>query len=197
MLFAQRFWSGLADGSITATFRRWKRRQALAGRRYRTPAGIIEVEAVDVLDPREIGDDDARAAGYPSAQELVADLRGPAGDPVYRLRFHLVDEPDPRAQLAADAALADADVAELDRRLDRLDRASSHGPWTAATLAMIAARPETRAGDLAADAGRERLEFKRDVRKLKDLGLTLSLQVGYRLSPRGEAYLARTGRMRE
>ena len=32
--------------------------------------------------------------------------------------------------------------------------------------------------------------FKRDVRKLKALGLTESLEVGYRLSPRGRAWLA-------
>ena len=31
--------------------------------------------------------------------------------------------------------------------------------------------------------------FKRDVRKLKELGLTRSLEVGYELSPRGRAYL--------
>ena len=46
-----------------------------------------------------------------------------------------------------------------------------------------------RAPDLAAQVGRETGEFKRDVRKLKELGLTISLEVGYRLSPRGQAYL--------
>ena len=35
-------------------------------------------------------------------------------------------------------------------------------------------------------------ELKRDVRKLKNLGLTLSLRIGYRLSPRGHAYLEAT-----
>jgi hypothetical protein len=49
-----------------------------------------------------------------------------------------------------------------------------------------------RAGDLADACGRERLDFKLDVRKLKALGLTESLSVGYRLSPRGAAYLARS-----
>jgi hypothetical protein len=34
--------------------------------------------------------------------------------------------------------------------------------------------------------------FKIDVRKLKNLGLTESLDIGYRLSPRGRAYLAAT-----
>ena len=35
------------------------------------------------------------------------------------------------------------------------------------------------------------LPFKRDVRKLKELGLTESLETGYRLSPRGRALLER------
>lgn len=50
---------------------------------------------------------------------------------------------------------------------------------------MIRDRPAVRAPDLAASVGRETLPFKRDVRKLKELGLTESLEVGYRLSPRG------------
>ena len=43
--------------------------------------------------------------------------------------------------------------------------------------------------------GQERLVFKQNVRKLKTLGLTESLEVGYRLSPRGMALLEklRTG----
>jgi predicted DNA-binding transcriptional regulator YafY len=49
-----------------------------------------------------------------------------------------------------------------------------------------------RAAELAAELGLETQPFKRDVRKLKELGLTESLEVGYRLSPRGAAFLART-----
>ena len=92
--------------------------------------------------------------------------------------------PTPARVLAATADLSAADRAEIDRRLDRLDRASSIGPWTRAVLAVIAAQPATRAADLAAGFGRETLPFKTDVRKLKNLGLTESLEVGYRLSPR-------------
>ncbi len=47
-----------------------------------------------------------------------------------------------------------------------------------------------RAPDLAASLGRDTQPFKRDVRKLKELGLTESLKVGYSLSPRGRAWLA-------
>ena len=65
------------------------------------------------------------------------------------------------------------------------------------TLALIARRPQVRAPDLAAELGRQRDPFKIDVRKLKNLGLTISHPVGYELSPRGIAYLARTARVTE
>ncbi len=58
-------------------------------------------------------------------------------------------------------------------------------------LRLIADRPGVRAPDLAASTGRETAPFKVDVRKLKELGLTESLQVGYRISPRGRAVLGR------
>jgi hypothetical protein len=192
--YEQRLRDGIADGSVTVMFRRWRRTQAVPGHRYRTGNAMIEVESVEVVDPTEVTGADARRAGYASPAALVADLRGDPDLPVYRIGFHRLDEPDPREVLAADDALTTEDVAGLDRRLERMDRDSSHGPWTAATLAAIAARPATRAADLAASLGRERLPFKLDVRKLKNLGLTHSLEVGYRLSPRGCAYLRLTRR---
>ncbi len=193
MLFEQRFWTGIRDGSITCTFRRWRRPQVLAGRRYRTPAGRIEVDSVEPWADDAIDAGDIAAAGYASLADLIGDLRPGEDRTLYRIRFHALAGPDPRDVLATDAALDADQRAEIDRRLARLDRASRHGPWTWATLAAIADRPGTRAADLAADLGRERAPFKLDVRKLKALGLTLSLDVGYRLSPRGEAYLAGGG----
>jgi hypothetical protein len=189
VLFAQWSWEGIADGSITVTFRRWKRRQATTGGIYRTPVGRIEALAVDEVGAGDVTDEEARSSGYPSADVLLADLRGTPDLPIYRIRFRLADGPDPRDELAADEALTEVDRAELDKRLDRLDKVSKHGPWTRQVLLLIRDKPAVRAGDLADDLGRERLDFKVDVRKLKNLGLTISLGVGYRLSPRGEAYL--------
>ena len=62
-------------------------------------------------------------------------------------------------------------------------------------LRLIGEREAVRAGDLADELGMERLAFKADVRKLKALGLTESLGIGYRLSPRGQAWLERAGRV--
>ncbi|HSS12158.1 MAG TPA: hypothetical protein VLL25_19885, partial [Acidimicrobiales bacterium] len=111
---------GIADGSITMTFRRWKRRQVVVGHRYRTGDGIIEMDAVDVVGDGMITDDAARRAGYSSREELVADLRGPSELPIYRLHFHRVDGPDPRAQLAGDDGIGPNEVAEIDGRVERL-----------------------------------------------------------------------------
>jgi hypothetical protein len=189
VLLERRARDGILSGSVTVLYRRWRRAQVVAGRSYRTVAGLIAIDAVDVIDPALLTDADARPAGYESAAALRADLRGTDSDPVFRLVVRPADGPDPREQLAADADLSSADVAEIDRRLARLDRAAPAGPWTAATLAAIRDNPGRRAGDLAAAAGRQTPAFKLDVRKLKTLGLTHSLAVGYRLSPRGEAYL--------
>ena len=78
----------------------------------------------------------------------------------------------------------------LRARLRRLDASAAGGAWTARTLAVLKAHPAVRAGDLCVLVGQEKDDFKRNVRKLKNLGLTESLGTGYRLSPRGEALLA-------
>ena len=192
MLFEQRFWEGIADGSVTVTFRRWKKHQVVAGNTYRTPAGLIDVTAVDIVTEADITEQDAADGAFPSAAALIAAVRGTPDLRIYRIRFRSAGRPDPRDELAATAELTDADVAEITKRLVRLDGASKRGPWTRGVLELIRARPAVRAGDLADDLGRERLDFKVDVRKLKNLGLTISLGVGYRLSPRGAAYLERT-----
>ena len=195
MLFEQRLWAGLADGTVTVTFRRWRRSRARAGGRHTTPAGVLAVDAVAEVDPAAITEDDARAAGFGSLAELLRRLDRHGDGPVYRVDFHHAGA-DPREALRHADELSGDELAGLRARLDRLDRAARDGPWTVATLRLIGDRPGVRAADLAAVAGRERQPFKTDVRKLKELGLTESLEVGYRLSPRGRALLGRLGEPR-
>lgn len=192
MQFDARSRDAILQGSVTLTFRRWKRRQVVAGNRYRTTLGMIEVESVEVVDDGAVTMADARRAGCGSVEELFDQLVGDPDLPLYRVAFRVVHEPDPRDLLAADVDLDDDALAEIDRRLDRLDAASAHGAWTRPTLDLIAEHPGTRAGDLAGSVGRDTAPFKTDVRKLKNLGLTRSLEVGYQLSPRGRAYLDRS-----
>jgi hypothetical protein len=194
VLVQMRLREPIERGEVDLLFRRWKRLQAVVGNTYRTAAGRLTVTAVDVVDPDALTDEDARRAGSADVDALRKTLRGDASLPTYRIAVVLAEGPDPRSVLAGDDGLTDADVAEIDRRLDRLDRASSWGPWTMPTLRLIEARPATVSTLLAEEVGRERQAFKLDVRKLKALGLTESLDVGYQLSARGRAYLARTSR---
>ena len=190
VLFPQRFHAGLADGSVTLAFRRWRRPAAKAGGRQRTPVGELTIDAVDAVELDDVTEADARRAGYADLDELRSELaRHPEGT-LYRIELHLAGA-DPRIALRQQADLTDDDWQAITARLARLDRASRHGPWTATVLRLIADRPAVRAGDLAASLGREMAPFKVDVRKLKEMGLTESLDVGYRLSPRGKAVLAR------
>jgi hypothetical protein len=186
MLFTQDDLRRVASGEITVAFRRWRRPTVKAGGTLRTRVGVLAIESVDAIESGQVTDADARRAGRPDRTALLASLRGDGR--LYRIGFHL-GGPDPRIALRERADLSPAERAELDARLARLDAASRHGPWTAELLRLIADRPGTRAADLAAELGREKLPFKADVRKLKELGLTESLEVGYRLSPRGRAYL--------
>jgi biotin operon repressor len=188
--FEPRLRQGLHDGSITVAFRRWRRSQVVAGHKYRTGQGMVLAEAVDVITPADITPALARAAGFLDVPAAVADLRGDPELPLYCVRFRALDEPDPRDELAGDAALSEQEAAVIAARLARMDAASKRGPWTAAVLAQIAERPAVVSTQLAETLGWDRADFKLHVRRLKGLGLTISLDVGYRISPRGRAYLA-------
>jgi hypothetical protein len=187
--FEKRLRDGIHSGTIVLAFRRWKRSQVVAGHRYRTGTGMAEVESVDVVEPSSVDPAQAREAGYASVGELLASLRGDPALPLYRVRLRRVDGPDPRNELASTARLTEADVAAITGRLARMDRSSGRGPWTGQVLALIAERPAIVSTVLAEAMGWERQDFKLHVRRLKELGLTLSLDIGYRLSPRGQSYL--------
>jgi len=189
MLFPARVLAGLQDGSVDRAFRRWERPRVRAGGSQRTAIGVVGFGAVDVVERAELGEEDALHAGFSSLSQLLAFVDRRTDRPIYRIRLKLLG-PDPRVELR-DALPGEEELEQIERRLLRLDQASRHGPWTFDVLAAIGGRPGVPAAELAASFEREKLRFKLDVRKLKELGLTESLRPGYRLSPRGQAVLAR------
>lgn len=193
MQFEERLRTGLRDGSITVAFRRWRRVQVVAGHQYRTGAGLVTAESVDIIAAADITPELARDAGFGSVDAAVAELRGDPDLPLYCIRFRPVPGPDPRDQLAGTAELSADDVRAIGKRLARMDAASKRGPWTTAVLEQIASRPAVSSALLAPDLDWDRADYKLHVRRLKALGLTISLDVGYRISPRGAAYLAKRG----
>jgi hypothetical protein len=182
---------GIADGIITLVLRRWDAPRAKPGGTQRTPVGTVRVDDVtEHPGGYRVTADQAIAAGYPTARAAQAELdRRPAGH-TYLIAVSFL-APDERPGLAADDELTGADVDAITARLDRWDAATT--PWTRDYLRMIGANEAVRAPDLAARVGLDVPRFKRRVRQLKGLGLTISLDVGYRLSPRGRAYLRLAG----
>jgi hypothetical protein len=184
MLIRDEVLAGIRSGVVDRVFRRWSVPRVKVGSRMRTSVGVLEVITIDEINADSVTDDDARAAGLGGRQQLLESLAWGEGA-VYRVDLRYVG-PDPR--LALRGQIPDSE--EIDRirqSLDRFDIASRRGAWTAKTLAVISEHPARRAGDLAEMLGMEKQPFKIDVRKLKELGLTESLEIGYRLSPRGQA----------
>ena len=67
------------------------------------------------------------------------------------------------------------------------------GAWTLKTLRSIASHPGVVSTALAQQMKMERPAFKINARKLKEVGITESLEVGYQLSPWGKALLRELG----
>ena len=174
-------WPGIADGSITVTFRTWTHPQAKVGGRYRIGGMLIEATDVRQVGVDEITDDDAHHAGASDRGALLSRLGTSAR--VWRVDFVFVG-PDDRIARRNDTSAED--LSDVIARLSRLDR---NGQWTRQVLQLIERYPGIVSTTLARHANQERPVFKLNVRKLKELGLTESLEVGYRLSPRGEAVL--------
>lgn len=192
MLFKQPILNGIAEGRITLAFRRWRRPTVKAGGSLQTPIGVLHITSVDVIEERQITSRAAKQAGFDSVDELLQSLGDREGQ-LYKITFKRAGA-DPRIALRESDTLSDDDISEVQSRLARLDAHSKVGPWTIPVLRVIAKFPELRAVDLARRSGYEKEWLKLNIRKLKNLGLTESLEVGYRLSPRGRAFLKAAGK---
>lgn len=189
MLFRQRDLEKIRDGHITLAFRRWRRPTVRTGGTLMIPIGQLQIIEVREVHDADITADDATRAGYPSLDALRADLSSRTDGTLYRIQLGALGA-DPRIALRAHNALDDDELTTLRTKLSKLDANAQTGPWTRQFLELIRDRPAVRAGDICKVVDMERLHFKSYVRKLKALGLTESLDVGYRLSPRGEKLLA-------
>lgn len=187
MLLDGELLAAIRRGDVSVLFRRWRRPPVKTGTRQRTPLGIVQVVDLTEIESQEITEADVGAAGFDTVEELVAQFDRWPGR-LYRVEVRFAG-PDPRIALANRAELDMDELDQLRTRLERMD-ARAEMPWTRETLGLIRSNPGRVSAELAAEMGLERSYFKRRVRRLKELGLTESLEVGYRISPRGLALLA-------
>ena len=190
MLIKREDLEAIKAGRVSLAFRRWRRPTVRAGGRLRTSVGELGIDAVDLVTEKEITDLNAHRAGFSSREELLAELRKWRDDSLYRIRLHFAGA-DPRVALRRNVKVPLREFKQIENALRRLDSTNSHGSWTVQILRNIAAHPGRSAAELAAAIRAEKDWLKLNIRKLKALGLTESLSVGYRLSPRGKVILRR------
>ncbi|MBX2979087.1 MAG: hypothetical protein KF905_07320 [Flavobacteriales bacterium] len=187
MLLTKHELEAIRMGTISVVFRRWRRPSVKSGGTLLTAIGQLSIDRVEMLDATTLRPIDARKAGFASLPELIHALGDREGD-LYRIQLSYAGA-DPRIALREMDSLSPAEVNDLCMRLARLDNASSVGPWTSKVLHTIQVHPFMPAVDLAAHTGFAKEWLKLNVRKLKNLGLTISHHPGYELSPRGRAIL--------
>jgi hypothetical protein len=146
---------------------------------------VLCLDRVTIVEEDDITPEDVRRTGM-STDELRSSIAGEGT--LLRIELHLAGD-DPRIALRKRLP-EHAELEAIVARLGRIDAASST-PWATRYLQLIADQPGIVSRVLAPQAGAEVPPFKRRVRQLKELGLTESLEVGYRLSPRGRAVLER------
>lgn len=187
MLFKRKTLDRIARGEVTVAFRRWRRPTVTTGGRLRTPVGELAIDVVETTTLEEITETEAHAAGFADRAEALTELTAGDGQ-LYRIAFRLERE-DPRKSLTLSDDL-DAEAVGLIRdALRNMDRRGRGPKWTDTYLRLVHLHAGVAAGELARMAGAEKALLKRRMRRLKDLGLTESLDTGYRVSPRGQKFL--------
>jgi hypothetical protein len=188
MLFRKEFLDRIKAGKITLAFRKWKRPNVKAGGTILTRVGVIGIDAVEMVDIDHISADDFREAGIEDLERWKDGLDRRQGD-LYRIKLRWVEE-DPRIELRKKTDLGKVEFSALYRKLEKMDQRSTRGPWAFRIMELIESNPGKLAQLLANEMGVEKSWLKPNIRKLKALGLTISLEVGYQLSPRGEAFMS-------
>lgn len=187
MLFKSATLEGILAGKIELAFRRWTRPSVKNGTQLRTAIGIVSIDAVRPIDEANVTEREAKRAGFDSRADLFSSLRGEGT--LYCVSLHHGGA-DPRVALRASAPRTRDELQDLVQRLTEMDRRLRGGASVRQILSLIDARPAQLAASLAKRCGMDTQPFKARVRKLKELGLTESLDVGYRLSARGQSVLA-------
>jgi hypothetical protein len=188
MLFKEKHLQGIRSGEISLAFRKWKKPAVKTGSLIKTSIGLVEIKEVSEIDASEITNKDAMNAGFASLSELLQLLGKTEQGVIYKINVHYFDK-DPRIALRENIDPEDAELQEITSKLERLDRYSKQGNWTLEILKLIDQNPTLRATDLAQRTKWEKEWLKLNIRKLKNIGLTISHEVGYSISPLGEKYL--------
>lgn len=181
---------GIRSGKITLAFRKWKKPTVNKGTQIKTEIAVVEITDISEIALDDITKQDSINAGFNSLEDLQNTLNAVNEGRIYKIKLRFYSD-DPRIALREQSTIPEKDFQMLKSKLERLDNYSKEGNWTIEVLQAIRDNPELRAADLAIKLKKEKDPLKINIRKLKNLGLTVSHDVGYSLSPLGEFVLKR------
>jgi hypothetical protein len=187
MLFKQNILAGIKAGRISLAFRKWKKPAAKVGSKIKTAIGLVEILEVATVNEKQISKKDAAAAGFESVESVLATWNEIEDGVIYKIKLRYFSV-DPRIALREKSDLTELEFQTIKKKLENFDK---DGPWTLVVLKATNDNPKLRAADLAESLGLEKMPFKINVRKLKNLGLTISEEVGYTISPLGKWLLTK------
>ena len=186
MLFKDIHLKGIKAGKINLAFRRWQKASVRVGTLLHTSVGLIKIDDISEVDESHISETDAINSGFSNKKELLNSLRRNNSGTVFKIKISYYSE-DPRIELREQTKLTNAHISTLKSKLERLDKFSKQGAWTEKVLLIIRDNPHLKAIEISKQTGFEKEWLKLNIRKLKNLGLTISHTEGYELSPLGKA----------
>lgn len=188
MLFKETHLNGIKSGKINLAFRKWQKASVKEGSLLHTSIGLVAISKLETVSENDITDQDALKAGFTDKKQLLKSLTNTATGMIFKIsvRYH---SPDPRIKLREQTELSEQQFTNLKKKLERLDNHSKQGPWTEKILLTLKDNPNLHAIGIAKLTGFEKEWLKLNIRKLKNLGLTISHTVGYELSPKGNVLL--------
>ena len=188
MLFKTKFSALIKSKKLETAIRKWTRPTVKENGTLITAAGQLRITSVKKINYNEITDKEIIEAGYANRKELDRELDRKTVGEIYRIKFKLEGD-DPRIKLREHEDLSDVELDTLRKKFQALDARSKIKGWPLRILEAIDKEPGVLAIQQAKKLGYEKMWFKLHVRKLKNLGLTISLERGYKISPRGKVFL--------
>lgn len=188
MLFKKDILEQIGKGTVTMAYRRWAKPAVKPGSTLLTAVGVLQVISVKEITYDSITDKNIQQAGLSSRAQLDKELSFKKEGILYKIVFRLQGE-DPRLALREETNITVEEFEQLKTKLEKMDKTSRYGPWTETILKLITKHPGKHAIFFAEKLGMEKDWLKLHIRKLKNLGLTISLSVGYEIAPRGEKFM--------
>lgn len=190
MLFKEIHLIGIKSGRITLAFRKWQKASVKNGSLLQTSIGLVEIHKVEAVNENDITDKDALNADFNDKNQLLNSFTKNSTGTIFKISISY-HSADPRIKLRETTELTEPQLADLKRKIGRLDNRSKQGNWTRKILLTIKDNPNLHAIGIAKCTGFEKEWLKLNIRKLKNLGLTISHNVGYELSSLGKVFVER------